>query len=51
MDSLCKRIGDVGEASIIAKLLTHKNVCVSKPVGENVRYDLVVDIGGKLYRA
>ena len=49
--SRCKRVGDIGEASVIAKLLTYKNVNVSKPVGDNCQYDLIVDVNGKLYRA
>ena len=51
MISHCKRVGDIGEANIVAKLLTYENINVSKPVGDNCQYDLVLDIEGRLYRA
>ena len=50
MCSKTKRIGDIGEANIIANLLKYDNVHVSKPFGENCQYDLIIDINGKLYR-
>lgn len=50
MSSHSKRIGDIGEANIISRLLSYDNVYVSKPFGENCPYDLIIDINGKLYR-
>ena len=49
--SKCKRIGDIGEANVIAKLLTYKNVFLSKPIGDNCPYDLIIDVEGRIYRA
>jgi len=49
--SRCKRIGDIGEANVLAELLTYNNVFVSKPVGDNCPYDLLIDVNGKIYRA
>lgn len=50
MSSHSKRIGDIGEINIIAKLLTYDNVSISKPIGDNCPYDLIIDINGKLYK-
>lgn len=50
MSSHTKRIGDIGEANVIANLIQYDNICVSKPFGENCQYDLIIDIDGKLYR-
>ena len=42
-------IGDIGESFAIAKF-TRKNFIVSKPLSNNARYDLIVEINGKLYK-
>lgn len=42
-------IGDIGEAQAIA-LFTKKQIPISKPLTNNVRYDLIAEIQGKLYR-
>jgi hypothetical protein len=50
MSSHTKRIGDIGQAAVTAKLLTYENIIVSKPVTDNESYDLIVDIDNILYR-
>lgn len=50
MSSHSKRIGDIGQAEITARLLHYENIIVSKPVSDNEPYDLIVDIENKLYR-
>lgn len=42
-------IGDVGE-QYAALMFSKKNCVVSKPLTNNARYDLVVEINNKLYR-
>jgi len=42
-------IGDMGEAQAIA-LFTKKQIPVSKPLTNNVRYDLIIEKDNKLYR-
>ena len=42
-------IGDIGETQAIA-LFTKNHIAVSKPMSNNVRYDLIVDINDRLYR-
>lgn len=42
-------IGDIGEAQAIA-LFTKKQIPVSKPLTNNVRYDLIIEKDNKLYR-
>ena len=37
--------------NVIAELLTHNNIFVSKPIGDNCPYDLLIDVNGKIYRA
>jgi len=51
MSSYSKRVGDIGEANVIARLMKFNNVYISKPFGENCQYDLVIDINDRLYRA
>lgn len=50
MSSHTKRIGDIGEYSIISKLIRLDNVFVSKPIGDNCSYDIIIDVNLKLYR-
>lgn len=42
-------IGDIGEAQAIA-LFAKKRIPVSKPLTNNVRYDLIIEKDNKLYR-
>ena len=42
-------IGDMGEAQAIA-LFTKNQIPVSKPLTNNVRYDLIIEKNNKLYR-
>ena len=42
-------IGDYGEALALVKFLS-KGAIVSKPLSNNARYDLIVEINHKLYR-
>ena len=42
-------IGDIGETQAIA-LFTKNKIAVSRPMTNNVRYDLIVDINDRLYR-
>ena len=42
-------IGDIGEAQAIA-LFTKKQIPVSKPLTNNIRYDLIIEKDNKLYR-
>src|SRR5690606_31452350 len=44
-----KHTGDISEAFVAAELLK-LGYSVSKPLGDNQRYDLVIDSGGKFYR-
>jgi hypothetical protein len=44
-----KDIGDVSEMKIIAKL-TELGHNMSTPIGDNLRYDLILDIDNALYR-
>jgi hypothetical protein len=44
-----KRIGDISEAYVMAAL-TNAGYVVSKPFGENARYDLIADDGHRLQR-
>ena len=44
-----KQVGEVSEANIIAALM-NKGYSISKPIGDNQRYDLIIDIESKLYR-
>lgn len=50
MSSHTKRIGDIGEYSIISKLMRIDGIHVSKPLGDNCSYDIIVDIDSKMYR-
>lgn len=43
-----KSIGDISESFIIYKLLD-LGISVSKPFGDNQRYDLIIEINRKLY--
>lgn len=45
-----KRTGDIGEMSLVAELLRHRNILVSKPIGDNCPYDLIIDVNGKMYK-
>ena len=45
-----KDIGNLGEHIAIVELLK-LNVRVSRPLGDNARYDLILEIGGILYTA
>lgn len=42
-------IGDIGEAMAIADF-TKTGFGVSKPLSNNLQYDLIIDINGILYR-
>ena len=42
-------IGDIGEAMAIADF-TKAGFGVSKPLSNNLRYDLIVDFNGNLYK-
>ena len=44
-----KRVGDISEARVLAAL-TEAGYVVSKPFGENARYDLIADDGTRLLR-
>jgi len=44
-----KQIGDISEAFIAAELLK-LGYSVSKPLGDNQRYDLIIDDGNNFYR-
>ena len=44
-----KRVGDISEARVIAALI-EAGFLVSKPFGENARYDLIADDGERLHR-
>ena len=44
-----KHIGDISEAAGVFRLLK-KGYSVSKPVGDNQRYDMIVDDGSRLLR-
>lgn len=44
-----KEIGDMAESMILAALL-ERGYTVLKPIGDNQRYDLVVDMDGKFLR-
>ena len=50
LSSHTKRVGDIGEASIISKLLHHKEIIVSKPVTDNEPYDCIIDFNNSFYR-
>jgi len=41
--------GDISEQKIILDLI-QSGYSVSQPVGDNDRYDLILDVGGELYR-
>jgi hypothetical protein len=45
-----KQKGEAGEAIVIAKLL-YEGYAVLKPIGDNQRYDVVIDRGKKFERA
>lgn len=42
-------IGDIGEAMAIADF-TKAGIGVSKPLSNNLRYDLIIDVNGRLYK-
>lgn len=42
-------MGDIGEAIAIADF-TKAGAIVSKPLSNNARYDIIIDINGKLFR-
>lgn len=42
-------IGDIGESIAVAKF-TQKGYIVSKPISNNARYDLILEIDNKLYK-
>ena len=44
-----KQVGDIAEAAIILRAL-EKGWSVSKPIGENQRYDLIIDDGSTLHK-
>jgi len=44
-----KRVGDISEARVLAALV-EAGYLVSRPFGENQRYDLIIDDGRRLYR-
>lgn len=44
-----KQIGELSEAFIVAKLL-EAGYSVSRPIGDNQRYDLIIDSDGELYK-
>lgn len=44
-----KQIGDISEAMVAAVLLRSGRV-ILKPIGDNQRYDLVIDNNGKFLR-
>lgn len=50
MSSHTKRVGDIGETSIFAKLLRYDDVVVSRPITDNEPYDCIVDVFGRLYK-
>ena len=50
MSSHTKRVGDIGEYSIIAKLMKIDGIYVSKPFGDNCPYDIIIDINSSIYR-
>lgn len=44
-----KQIGEITEAVIVAELLK-RGYSVSRPVGDNQRYDLLLDVDGSIYK-
>lgn len=44
-----KWVGEVTESAIITELIKRK-IAVSKPIGDNQRYDLIIDINSKLWK-
>lgn len=43
-----KNIGDLGEYIGLVELLKH-GITISKPIGDNSRYDLILDVDGELF--
>lgn len=43
------QIGDIGEAIAIAEF-TKAGAIVSKPLSDNARYDLIIELSNKLYK-
>ena len=50
MSSHTKRVGDIGECAVIHELMKINGVGISKPIGDNLPYDLIIDINNKLYK-
>lgn len=50
MSSHTKRIGEIGECAIVYNLMKIDGVGVSKPIGDNLPYDLIIDVNNKLYK-
>ena len=44
-----KNIGDLVEAKFLA-LCISKGITISKPFGDNARYDFIIDVDGRLFR-
>ena len=43
------QIGDISEQKFVLYCLTH-NIPISKPIGNNLPYDFIIDFNNKLYR-
>ena len=41
--------GNIGEAIMLAEFIK-RGIQVSIPFGDNARYDLIIDLNGKLYK-
>lgn len=50
MSSHTKRIGEIGECAIVYNLMKIDGVGVSKPIGDNLPYDLIIDANNKLFK-
>ena len=50
MSSHTKRIGEIGECAIVYNLMKIDGVGVSKPIGDNLPYDLIIDVNNKLFK-
>ena len=48
MRRMTKRLGEMGEAAFLAKA-AFMGMEVSRPWGDSNRYDLIIDVGGRLF--
>lgn len=50
MSAYTKKIGDIGELTIMSKLIRYDNIIISRPMVEDSPYDLILDIDRVLYK-